>query len=364
MYNDNNIKKTVNDAMETIKFDKSDEDRILDNIRNKAQMNDGTETVSSRTGRRRGFRWVAAAAVSVAVLAASIMILNKPADIVYAAQTDYQSLIKGEPKDKVEFASDFSAYAADDRLCVMIVIYDMREAYADIYGQLFDGKTVEKLTEEYLEVTEDISTAERARIWQDLLGKIRKVNDDMLREEMGWLRSIGAEDVTKQNDNVIRCVMKAGNLSSIGSGACRYRVILAQKNTDSMVSGNISDYFGTYTANELVHIPLQSSFLITDKDAAALTVTFSEDGFYFNVEGDDFVSFDVKEPVYAYADNYDIENYYGFEFVDFMFMEPELVNFLSGEHAVIEITGGTKLFIGSTEIYLDAGLRGVYRLGR
>lgn len=280
--------------------------------------------------------------------------------VTYAKEMDHAVFFSGIPTDKVQFMTDFSGYSNRTKVRVMLIAYEMEEGYPEIYSQKFDGKTVDELMDEYMTFVQDHeeNCEEISERWSDVSTKIAIINDEMSAKEVEWIESIGASDIEKLSYNQYLFTIKRSDLEKIENGNCEYRVIMAPKEYQ-YTDISPENLIGEYECMGVVHVPLYSSFAIMTDSVYGQKLKIGENSIMF---GDEFVISDAAYEIDTLADR--AERFYGFETIDFMFMDEELMHLFANEHVIINVSGNgdtARIFAGDGYVYLDRGLRGVYK---
>lgn len=305
-------------------------------------------------------KWVAIAACLCLVVGVLFADTFKNGAVTYAKEMDHAVFFSGIPTDKVQFMTDFSGYSNRTKVRVMLIAYEMEEGYPEIYGQKFDGKTLDELMDEYMVFVQDHeeNDEEISERWSDVSTKIATINDEMSAKEVEWIESIGAADIEKLSYNQYLFTIKSGDLEKIEGGNCKYRVIMAPeeyKHTDI----SLKNLIGEYECMDVVHVPLYSSFYVAADSVYGQKLEIGENSITF---GDEFAISEAEYEIDTIADK--AECFYGFETVDFMFMDEALIHLFANEHVIINVSGNgdtARIFAGDGYVYLDRGLWGVYK---
>ena len=322
--------------------------------------------VSMNKNKKAWWGWLAAAAC-ICLIAGGIVALSLNRNgVAYAKEMETRPMFWGVPMSKVDFVSDFSKYAADKKIRVMLMVYGTENGYPEIYNQKFDGKTYDELSDEYFAYVEKNQNNhdEITLRWNSLNSKLQKIIDEISGAELEWLKSIGAEDIEKQSYDLFVFTIRKEALEKIKNGKCLYRVIMASKNCDaSSAEINPEKLIGEYECESMVFCsPLSSIGMWTDAKRSWKLVI-----------GSNFISFDdglseddVRFEKEMQKDN--AENYFGFEPLDLRYMSDDLLGLFANEHFIVNVIRNSnnvriaRIFGGDGYVYLDRGLRGIFRL--
>lgn len=301
-------------------------------------------------------KWLAAAAALCVV--AGLFYFNL-GTIAYADHMDYTVALSGSPSGKTEYMTDFSKYSNGTKLRIMLIAYDMKEGYPEISGQKFDGKNIDELTDEYFSFVRAHENDHEGvdKRWAEIRAKLDKINDEILAEEISWLRSIGAKDIEQPANNIFLFTITKADLGKLETGRCSYRVILATKESRD-IDISPESLIGEYKCKG-VYVPVWSSFFIHPESVKGQKLVIEKNSVVFTGR------VVITDAVFRTVHNVDnAERFYGFQPMELTYLPKEFTRMLANEHVIINVTGegGTvRLFAGDGHLFLDAGLEGIYQ---
>lgn len=341
---------------------KNIDDKLIDEV---LSLDEVDMLLGKRNKNNKVLKIVVSIAASVAVFAVVLIgiFFSNSSTVIYADTVNDEYLFYDVPEEKVCYESDFSCYSDNTKVRIMILMYDMREAYPEIYNRPIAeyGNIV------YSELLEHFSEQdERGTIeWNDITRFMDDTREKVAHEEKRWLKEVGAEELVQISDFAICCTMNVKQLEKLNEGKCKYRVILSTKEYE--LEKSIIDLFGQHKSNGYAYWPLYLGVTFTvplGQEPSGLTydLYFNDDELTFTGIGDDnnYFDFSIDNPIYE-LDEYSAEIFgLGLNKDVYLGLGIEAKKDLSRKNVIYKVrnTIGSqvcRIIINSENIYLDIG---------
>jgi len=300
-----------------------------------------------KTTKKTSVRWlypVAAAVVCVAAVLIFVIVNRDLASdigitptIVYASEFSQGELLYYDSNSKITVGESLRGLKEGDCARLAIVLHEFEEAYPEYGFTWFDGSN-----------------------WEDYL----EFKAYVVEKESAFLEECGATDIVKTDRAVVLCTMNIEAIQKLNRGKCNYTVVLYTADAGLSNDIDISAYNGDYKHCSFVAVSPFSSFRISSEFAESghlvikdglVSVSFSEGTLGANISYDNYT---VKK-----VDNKDFD-----EIMDVMYSQSAAYMELRyAERVTYEIfnsDGNSTLryiYLTNDSIYLDLGLRGMYK---
>lgn len=291
-------------------------------------------------------KWTAVAAC-LCVAAGIILLvkyLDKPA-VAYAETFNSGDLITYDRSSHVTMGQSLMDLSDNQLVRVAISLHEYYDAYPE-YGFSWDNETA---------------------TWDGFLAFEAYVREN----EMSYVKEIGGTDFAETERNLIVCTIKKGDLEKLTDGKCFYTVVLFTANDTDIKVRSIESLDGKYNGLGCVAIPIISSFGCPSGYGRNATITISN-----SLVCVDFPSpegFPDESGFYRkHEENLEavkVENSELSTFLDTLYSfegNPELDELRYSIRETYDLTrpDGTvfcHLYVTPTSIYLDFGLRGLFK---
>lgn len=290
---------------------------------------------------------------------------SKNKEVIYAESLGDISMLCERPDSPVELMYDFDKIDSES-VRVMIAIYGMKEEYSDIYNQKYEEKTIDVLYNEYLSTAQTESDYKKSlELWNKILNISDEINEKCIEQEKVKLEKIGVRDIEKISTSILCCTIEKAKINEIQTGKCLYRVFFApsDENVKESYENDLTRYYGSYECDGLIFAPGISSSQGLFGEKKGKTLLFNGDRF---VVDKDFIN--VESPKYNINSTIDsINQYYGFEVYDFLFLPEDMLTLIKDNHTIVDVNSSDnafRLYINDSELYVDKGLKGIYKFTR